>query len=195
MFSGLHSKVNLGDTAVLYGMGFAGQIIAQVMKQKGAKTLIAGDVVEEKLKIARSLGADIIIHSGHEDPVERILEVTKGQGADVVAEVAGVAQSINQSIESVGHNGTLVFYSWVTQDVNINISRFHHDSLYLINTGLAHHTLQERSIRIPWVLRPIIQGTVKIAPLINRRCQLDQVDEAFRVSVEDEAAIKVVLDF
>jgi len=194
MFAGLHSNVNLGDTAVVYGVGFAGQIIAQVMKHKGARNVIAVDVVDEKLEVAQALGADFVINSRYEDPVSRILELTNGQGADVVAEVAGVAESINQGIESARHNGTLVLYSWVTQDVNINISRFHHDSLYVINTGLVHHTPEERKVWTPWALRPVIHGTIKIDPLINRRFKLDRVVNAFRVAVEDQASIKVVLE-
>ncbi len=195
MFSGLHSNVNLGDTVVVYGVGFAGQIIAQVMKNKGAESLIVVDVVDEKLKVAQELGADHLINALHGDPVEQILELTHGQGADVVAEVAGVPATLNNSIASVRHNGTLVFYSWMTQEVNINMARLHHDSLTVINTGLVHHTESERSLWTPWALRPVAQGTIQIDPLINRRFPIDQVAEAFRVDSEDQAAIKVVLDF
>lgn len=195
MFSGLHSRVELGDTAVVFGVGFAGQIIAQVMKGKGANRLICVDVVDEKLEIARQLGADATINALREDPVDRILELTGGRGADVVAEVAGVEQSVNQAITCVKHNGVLVFYSWVTQDISINISRLHHDSLYLVNTGLVHHTVQERKVWTPWALRPVIQGTVKIDPLVNRRFPLDRVAEAFEVDATDHSSIKVVLDF
>jgi 2-desacetyl-2-hydroxyethyl bacteriochlorophyllide A dehydrogenase len=194
MFSGLHSNVNLGDTAVVYGLGFAGQTIAQCMKRKGAHRLIAVDVVDEKLGLARSLGADVAINALREDPVARILELTGGKGADVVAEVAGVDKTINQAIETVRHNGTLIFYSWVTQNVNINISRLHHDSITLINTGLVHHTREEWRIWTPWALRPVIQGAVRIEPLVNRRFKLDEVAEAFKTDIEDTASIKVVLE-
>lgn len=195
MFSGLQSKVNLGDTAVVFGVGFAGQIIAQVMKQKGAHQLICVDIVDEKLDIALELGTDVAINPLKEDPIARILELTKGRGADVVAEVAGVEQSINQAITAVKHNGVLVFYSWVTQDVNINISRLHHDSIHLVNTGLVHHTVQERMVWTPWALRPIQQGTIHVDPLINRRFSLDRVKDAFESDSNDPSSIKVVLDF
>ena len=194
VFSGLHSRVDLGDTAVVFGVGFAGQIIAQVMKRKGAHRVVAVDLVDEKLEMAALLGADVTINAGHDDPVSAILDLTQGRGADVVAEVAGVSESVQQSIESVKHNGTLVLYSWVTQDVNINISRFHHDSLYVINTGLVHHTREERRIWTPWALRPVIQGSIKIEPLMSRRFKLDQVAEAFRVDSEDPVAVKTMLE-
>ncbi len=193
MFSGMHSNVNLGDTAVVYGVGFAGQIIAQAMKKKGAATVIAIDIVDEKLDFAKSLGADVAINAAKDDPVAAILDLTKGRGADVVAEVAGVDRTINQAIESVRHNGTLIFYSWVTQDVTINISRLHHDSLNLINTGLVHHTRQERTVWTPWALRPVELGQIQVPPLFNRRFKLEDAVEAFRRDAEDGATVKTLL--
>jgi len=193
MFAGLHSNVNLGDTAVAFGVGFAGQIIAQVMKQKGANKLIVVDVVDHKLALAQQLGADYIVNARQENPVERILEITAGRGADVIVEAAGAAETINASIASVKHNGTLVFYSWVTQDVNINISRLHHDSLHVVNTGLVHHSVEERRIWTSWALRPVEQGMVKIDPLVNRNFKLDQASDAFKTDVEDPESVKVVI--
>jgi len=193
MFSGLHSNVNLGDTAVTFGVGFAGQIISQVMKHKGANKLIAVDVIDQKLAIAKQLGADYIINAHRENAVQRILDITQGRGADVVVEAAGVAETINASIECVKHNGTLVFYSWVTQDININISRLHHDSLHVINTGLVHHSIDERRVWTPWALRPIMQHTINIDPLVNRRFTIDQAVEAFRTDVEDPESVKVII--
>lgn len=193
MFSGLHSNVQLGDVAVVFGTGFAGQIIAQVMKHKGAKTLVAIDIVDEKLALAKKLGADVTINAKRDDAVAAIMDITKGRGADVVAEVAGVAESINNSIRAVRHNGTLVWYSWVTQDVTLNISRFHHDSLNVINTGLVHHTREERRIWTPWALRPVVQGTVQVKPLMNRRFALKDAVEAFRVDATDGTVVKTVL--
>jgi L-iditol 2-dehydrogenase len=193
MFSGLHSNVNLGDTAVTFGVGFAGQIISQVMKQKGAKKLIAVDVIDHKLALAKQLGADYTINAQRENAVQRILEITEGCGADVVVEAAGAAETINAGIECVKHNGTIVFYSWVTQDIKINISRLHHDSLHVINTGLVHHSMEERKVWTPWALRPVMQGTIKIDPLVNRRFKLDQAADAFKADVADPESVKVVM--
>lgn len=93
--------------------------------------------------------ADYTINAQRENVVQQILDITEGRGADVVAEAAGVAETVNASIECVKHNGTIVFYSWVTQDIKINISRLHHDSLQIINTGLVHHTKEKRKVWTP----------------------------------------------
>lgn len=194
VFSGLNSKVNLGDTAVVYGAGFAGQTIAQVMKKKGALRLIVVDIVDEKLAIAKQLGADVVINAAKQNPVEAILDLTDGKGADVVAEVAGAEKAVNDAIQSVRHNGQLIFYSWVTQSIRINIARFHHDSLYVDNTGLMHHTTHERMVWTPWALRPVRQGLLDFTPLVNRRFKLADVAKAFETDAHDPQAIKVILE-
>ena len=194
MFSGMNSNVQFGDTVAIIGMGFAGQIIAQVCKGKGAHKVIGVDLAEEKLSLARELGADLTVNSSETDPLEYIMEQTGGKGADVVVEAAGSAESVNLSTSAVRHNGTLVFYSWITNDITINISRWHNNSLKILNTGLVHHSIQERMLWTPMALRPVIQGQVSIEPLITHRFPLEQIDEAFALTSASEKAVKVAIE-
>lgn len=193
VFSGLESTVQLGDTVAIYGVGFAGQIVAQVAKRKGAHQVIAVDMVDEKLALARRLGADRTINARKEDPVATILALTGGRGADVAVEMAGSQEAVNRCTASVRKNGTLVFYSWITQPVTLNVSRWHNDSLRIRNTGLVHHSLEERRLWTPYALRPVIQGLVSVRPLITHEFPLDQIARAFEVASTDPGAIKVVV--
>ena len=193
VYAGLQSRVQLGDTVAIFGMGFAGQIMAQVARQKGAFRVIAVDVVEAKLKIARQLGADLTVNSQKQDPIEAILDLTGGSGVDVAVEMAGTQEAVNQCTASVRHNGTLVFYSWITRDVTLNISRWHNNSLNIVNTGLVHHSMEERRLWTPSALRPVIQDQIKVQPLITHRFELSQIVEAFEAARTDSSAIKVVV--
>ena len=192
MFSGLNSGVQLGDTVVVMGAGYAGQIIAQCAKLKGAWKVIVVDVLDGKLDLAKSLGADVVINSTQEDPVAKVKELTSGTGADVVVECAGTASSFNAASELIRHNGKFVFYSWVTVPVTLNISRWHDDGLEFINTCLVHHTWQQRYVWFPECMRPIIQGSVRIRPLINKEFRLDEIKEGFEYADKDDSAIKIV---
>jgi 2-desacetyl-2-hydroxyethyl bacteriochlorophyllide A dehydrogenase len=192
MYSGMNSGVQLGDTVVVMGAGFAGQIIAQCAKLKGAYRVIVVDVLDGKLDLAKSLGADIVINSTKVDPVEYIKELTDGVGADVVVEAAGTEESFNMASEIIKHNGKFVFYSWVTKPVTLNISRWHDDGLEFINTCLVHHTWQQRYVWCPETLRPVAQGLVKIKPLITNEFKLDDIKAGFDLADKDDAAIKIV---
>ena len=193
MYSGLTCGATLGDTAVVYGMGFAGQIIAQAVKRMGAHTVVAIDVAEHKLSMAKRLGCDAAIDAGKLAPVKAVLDLTKGHGADVVIEAAGNEASMNQATAMLKHNGILALYSWITQPVTLKIGRWHDDGLQIRTTGLVHHTQEERVIWTPWALRPVIQGMVNVRPLITHEFPLGKVAEAFSVADKDPTAIKVVV--
>ena len=169
-----------------------GQIIAQCSKLKGAYQVIVVDVLEGKLDLAKSLGADIVINSNEEDPVARVKALTGGRGADVVVEAAGTADSFNAASAMIRHNGKFVFYSWVTTPITLNISRWHDDGLEFVNTCLVHHTWQQRYVWVPDTLRPIIQGSVKIKPLITNEFSLADIKAGFDLADKDDAAIKIV---
>lgn len=193
MFSGLHSGVNIGDTAVVMGGGFAGQIIAQCAKRKGASTVVVVDVDDSKLAIAKKLGADVVINSMHEDPVAKVKELTDGVGSDVVVEAAGSEATFNAASEMIRHNGIFVLYSWVTTPIKLNISRWHDDGLEFRNTCLVHHTREQRAVWTPWALKPVIKDLVNIKDLITHEFKLDDIKDAFELAVNDDSAIKIVL--
>lgn len=192
MFSGMNSGVQMGDFVVVMGGGFAGQIIAQCAKVKGAHTVVVIDVLEGKLELAKQLGADVVINSKEEDPIAKIMAMTGGVGADVVVECAGTAASYNMCSEIIKHNGKFVFYSWVTTPVTLNISRWHDDGLEFVNTCLVHHTWQQRYIWCPDTLRPVAQGLVKVKPLITNEFALEDIKAGFELADKDDAAIKIV---
>ena len=193
MFSGLNSGVQLGDCVVIMGAGFAGQLIAQCAKKKGASTVIVADILEGKLKLAKQLGADITVNLKKENLNEIVTSMTNNEGADVVVEAAGSEESFNLASEVIRHNGKFVFYSWVTQPVTLNISRWHDDGLEFINTCLVHHTWHHRYVWTPGTLRPIVQGQVDAKSLITHEFKLDEIAKAFDFADKDDEAVKIVL--
>lgn len=192
MYSGMNSGVQLGDFVVVMGGGFAGQIIAQCAKKKGADKVVVVDVLDGKLELAKKLGTDITINLQKEDPVEIVKELTNGRGADVVVEAAGSESSFNAVTEMIKHNGKFVFYSWVTQPITLNISRWHDDGLQFINTCLVHHTWRERRVWTPETLKPVIQGHIDVKSLITNEFKLNDIKEGFDLADKDDAAIKIV---
>ena len=194
VFSGLKSGVNLGDTVVVFGLGFAGQIIAQIAREKGAQRVICVDVVDEKLKLAEQLGADIGLNPQKENVVDAVMDLTQGKGVDVTVEAAGSETSMNQCFSVLKHNGIFVLYSWITQPIQLNISRWHDDGLEFRSTCLVHHTIEERMVWTDWALRPVIQGRIQIDPLITHKYNLNDIGAAFETVLDDPEAIKVALE-
>ena len=192
MYSGMNSGVQLGDIVVVMGGGFAGLIIAQCAKKKGAHKVVVVDILDGKLEVAKKLGADLTINLKKEDPIKIINNLTCGVGSDVVVEAAGSAESFNVASEIIKHNGKFVFYSWVTMPVTLNISRWHDDGLEFINTCLVHHTWQQRFVWTPPTLLPVAQGSIDIKSLITHEFPLADIKAGFDLADKDDAAIRIV---
>lgn len=193
MFSVLNSGVNLGDTAVVMGTGFAGLVMVQGLKKRGAYKVIAVDKSDAKLKKAKEMGADVVLNADRDDVVDRIIEETNRKGADVVMEAAGTEESVNTATAVLKHNGILVLYSYITQPVTLNIGRWHDDAFDIRTTCLVHHTDNERQVWAPWALRPVVLGQIDVNPLITHEFKLEEVEKAFDVVCNDPDAVKVML--
>jgi len=194
MFSALNSGVNLGDTVAVVGTGFAGLVMVQALKKKGACKVVAVDKSDEKLALARQMGADVTLNPDRDDVVHQIIEETGGHGVDVAVEAAGTAESVNTVSAILKHNGIFVLYSYITRPITINIGRWHDDSFEIRTTCLVHHTENERHVWVPWVLRPIVQGQIDLNPLITRTFPLEQVQAAFDEVINNPAAVKIMLE-
>lgn len=192
VYSGLNGGVQLGDTVVVMGGGFAGQIIAQCARRKGAYRVIVVDVLEGRLALACRLGVDITLNPGQDDVIEAVKDLTSGLGADVMVGAAGTAESFSTTSEIIKHNGKSVFCNWVTTPVTLNISRWHDDRLEFINTCLVHHTWQQRYVWCPEALRLVAQGLVDVKPLITNEFKLDDIKAGFDLADKDDTVIKIV---
>ena len=104
---GLATKAepSLGDTVAVLGAGMIGQGTWQVLKAMGASRIIVTDTTEKRLEIARALGADVTINAAEENAVERVNEITSGEGADIVAYCCTAPAAFHQAFEMVRGGG------------------------------------------------------------------------------------------
>lgn len=104
------ARVELGETAAVFGVGGLGLHALQLLRYLGAN-VIGVDVKEEKLEKARELGAVATINAAATDPVKAVLDVTDGLGADVALEIVGgaaVPGVLQQCLEVLRPGGRLV---------------------------------------------------------------------------------------
>ena len=183
--------VELGDTAVVIGLGFMGQLILQGIKKSGAHSVIAVDVVDSKLKLARQRGADIIINTSEEDPVKSVLDQTNGEGADVVIEAVGIGKTVNQAASMLKKGGILGLFGWVTRPAEIDLSQWH--TKYLRPKILKIPNYQAK---MPWAekgFQLIKQGILEVKSLITNEYPLAHLSEAFEKYDTDPNVIKIAI--
>jgi threonine dehydrogenase-like Zn-dependent dehydrogenase len=108
----LHSvrraKLQIDQSAAIFGMGIVGQLVLQLARISGAHPLIAVDLVDERLKLARKSGATHVINASREDVVKRVHEITSGAGAEAVFHCATAAGILQSLMECAADRGTVV---------------------------------------------------------------------------------------
>ena len=193
MYSVFNSGVQLGDTVAVMGLGFAGQIMAQGARRKGALRVIGLDPLAGKRELALKLGADQAFDPTNPDAEKAVMDLTQGKGVDVVFEAAGGEDSMNMATRILKKNGILVLYSWVMQPVRLLISRWHDDAIDIRTTCVMHlHTPYERYTWFDRVLQPYWQGLVQVRPLLTAPVPLLDISRAFELASQPDT-IKVIV--
>jgi propanol-preferring alcohol dehydrogenase len=112
------ADVREGDVAVVYGTGGVGLALVQVLRLAGAR-VVAVARGEARRELARELGAETIDAAGEDVPA-RVRELTQGDGADVVFELVGTAQTGAAALACLGKRGALVYVGYSHDDVSFS---------------------------------------------------------------------------
>jgi D-arabinose 1-dehydrogenase-like Zn-dependent alcohol dehydrogenase len=157
-----------GDVALVYGFGGVGAALVQYCDLAGARVIAVGRS-PAKLQLARDLGAEAAIDAGREDVPARVRELTGGQGADVVFELVGTAESMPKAVASLRKRGRLVFIGY-SQDL-LTVSPIQFVVLEAQVLGSVGNTLDELSRAVDLAAAGGIRATIdRVVPLedVNR---------------------------
>lgn len=117
------TPLNLMDTVVVVGAGPIGLLTAQVARLRGAGTIIVTDRNAHRLAVARQLGVDIVVNVAHEDPVQVVLHVTDGLGADVTFEAVGITPTVQQSLAITRVGGMITWIGNSQPEITLNMQQ------------------------------------------------------------------------
>ena len=96
-----------GATVVVIGGGIMGLLTMVLARRRGARRLVLSDPIEERRRIARRLGATAVVDPSREPLHERVMALTRGRGADVVAEAVGKPELVAAALRMVRPTGVL----------------------------------------------------------------------------------------
>lgn len=186
--NGVHdADLKLGDTVAVFGLGALGQTVALMARRSGAR-VIAVDLHESRLALAKSLGADITINAGREQPAEVIKALTGGLGADVCIEVSGSTQALHEAIRSVAYSSRVVAMGFFQGEANGLFlgDEFHHNRINLVCSqisGVSPETSYRWNKLRLWqsAIRLQAEGWFDLRPLITHRAPFDQAAEMYEL--------------
>lgn len=165
-----------GKTVCVFAGGGVGLSIVQVLAAMGAGEVIAVDLNDEKLELARSLGATHTINARNEDPLTRIREIAPS-GLNIAFEALGNSVTLNQAIRSLGQGGRAVAVGLAAADAvaEVPITTFVRQGQELIGSYGAR-TRQD----LPAVERLAASGGIRLDALVTREHSLLDINTAYQ---------------
>ncbi len=196
--NGVHdADLKLGDTVAIFGMGALGQLVALMARRSGAK-VIAVDLHDSRLEMAKSLGADVTLNAARDTPAETIKAMTNGLGADVCIEVSGSTQALHEAIRSAAYSARVVamgFFQGEAKGLYLG-DEFHHNRINLVCSqisGVSPETSYRWNKLRLWqtAVRLQAEGWFDARPLITHRAPFEQASALYQLL--DERPNEVVL--
>ncbi|HIE14787.1 TPA: hypothetical protein EYP70_05900 [Candidatus Bathyarchaeota archaeon] len=128
------ASIEIGDNVCLIGCGYMGLLLLQAMPKNYIISLIALDIRDERLELAKEFGADYVLNPRNGDPVERIKEILGGE-ADVVIEASGAYGTLYLATHLVRTGGKLVIFGRHVIDEKVPTEKWHIMGLRILNTA------------------------------------------------------------
>ena len=174
-----------GATVLVIGGGLMGLLTMVLARRRGARRLILSDPIAERRRIARRLGAGVVVDPAHESLRERVMALTRGRGADVVCEAVGQPALVAEAVALTKPTGfvQLVGVSPQGSRLPLDLWDVHYRELRIggaFGRGIA--------FRRALGLLP----TLGVKRLVTARFPLERIDEAFAHAVAGRGVKTVI---
>ncbi|NMZ68201.1 Threonine dehydrogenase [Pseudomonas peli] len=185
------ANIKIGDVVAVFAQGPIGLCATAGAKLRGASTIIVVDGVEQRLQIARQMGADITLNFNQVDVVEEILHLTGGRGVDAAIEALGLQSTFESALRVLKPGGTLSSLGVYSTDLVIPLAAFH--------AGLGDHKIitslcpggKERMRRL---INVVASGRVDFGALVTHQYALDDIVAAYELFAHQrDGVLKVAI--
>ena len=183
------AKVKIGESVAIFGVGGVGLNLVQFAYLAGANPIIAVDLVEAKLAMAKTRGASHTINARNTQDVPTIIrEIVGAKGPDKVIETTGVKEVIEQAYDLTNPDGTCVLVGVPNEKVTIYTLPIHFNKVL---TG-SHGGDAAPHIDIPRLIRLAKASRLSLDGIITHEFSLDKINQALDL-VRSGAAGRVLL--
>lgn len=186
------AKVEPGSTVAVVGCGGVGNAVVQGARIAGASTIIAVDVAESKIDMARKLGAtDGALAGEGRDPVGEVRRLTGGRGVDYAFEVIGNAATLRQAYDMVRRRGTVVAVGVPAFDAQLALPI---SDLIMGEKAVLGSLYGSAQISrdFPRLVRFIETGQLDVEAMVSRTISLEEVNDGFDAMRNGEVIRSVI---
>ncbi len=187
----------LGETALVFGQGVVGLLVAQLLRLAGARRVFAVDPLEQRRALALQVGVDAALAPG-DDLRERVCALNDGRAADVAVEVSGNGAALQAAIDTVASEGTVVVASWYgSKPVTLTLGSHFHRGRVRLRSSQVGRLAPELSMRWDYARRREmvlhLLPQLRLAELISHRFPFTAAPAAYQLIDTDPAATTQVI--
>jgi len=191
------AKVCAGDRIVIWGAGKVGQSILQAVRTKTQNTVIMVDILDERLAIAKKAYSDIhIVNAAKINAVEKIKELTGGEGVDIAFEavghakdIAGVVNPVRGCIQSIRGAGIICVLGLSSEPSPIVMKELIWKEGIIMTSRVSHGEFAE-------TIENMNMGTLKPDAIVTDILHPSQTQKAFEMLEEEpQKHLKILLKF
>jgi len=185
------ADMQIGDTVAVFAQGPIGLCATAGATLKGASLIIAIESHPVRVKMAKKMGADIVLNHLEQDVVAEIKRLTDGKGVDVSIEALGTQETFESALRVLRAGGTLSSLGVYSGKLSVPLEPF--------AAGLGDHKIvttlcpggKERMRRLMELVR---HGKLDLVPLLTHTYSLDRITEAYKLFGERrDGVIKVAI--
>jgi S-(hydroxymethyl)glutathione dehydrogenase/alcohol dehydrogenase len=184
------AQVPGGSSVAVIGCGGIGLNVIQGCRLAGASEIIAIDVVDSKLEMAKRFGATRTINGKSTDPVQAVKEATGGLGAEYAFEAIGIPAAAKQAFQMIRSGGTAVVVGMMPMGSEVSVP----GPDFLAEKKLIGCMYGSTRFRehMPKLVDLFLQGRLNLTGLVTERMPLADVNRAFQLMREGKVARSVL---
>ena len=186
------ARVKPGSQVAVFGSGGVGLNVIQGAALAGAEKIIAVDLLDNKLEMARQFGATHTVNASAGDPVEQVRSLTEQKGVDYAFEVIGLPKTVRQAFDSLAKRGETIVLGVTPLETEVSIPIMPLIFEEKVVKGSVYGSSRPR-IDIPKLINLYRAGKLKLDELVTRTYSFDQINEAYAALERGEVARTVVL--
>ncbi len=172
-----------GQSAVVMGAGCIGLVSMMALRARGVSRVYVVDVMENRLEKAKELGACAVVNGAKQDPVQAVLDLTEGRGADLVIETAGAEAAAQQAVRLTKKGAVIVFVGYTKSGmVSLPMS-------LALDKELTFRTVFRYRHIYPMAIEAVASGAVNLKGIVTNIFDFSDLQRAMDLSVRDKANI------
>ncbi len=177
-----------GKSVFLAGTGTIGLLAMVCARIKGAGKIFVSDMDDERLQVAKDLGADVLINPSKDDPREVVLANTNDMGVDCAIEAVGIAPTVQQVMSVLRLGGKAVWIGNNRKMIEMNMQEVVTRELQINGSFLYGYK------EFSEVVDLLNAGKLNVDPLISKTVHLDEAITYFdKLKNHEDNLIKVVV--